>query len=282
MTKRQYRRRKNKKSVFGIAVVTAILVFAVFVLMFRLRQNALRHVPEDKYVSLPFETNDYDMDNLVWNDQYVSYEDQNYTSRFGIDVSSHNGTIDWKRVKDAGVEFVFIRAGYRGNSQGKLHVDSQFENNYRGAKENGIDVGVYFFSQAVNEEEAWEEVELVAGLLEGKEVDLPVVFDMEESGEGDKGRVKPISRDDKTRIAVTWLEAISQKGYKPMIYNSTSLFDHLFSIGFLQNYDFWIAQYYHKPTYQYRFRVWQYTNEGVIDGISKNVDLNLMFVKKTD
>ncbi|MCR4952184.1 MAG: glycoside hydrolase family 25 protein [Solobacterium sp.] len=282
MTKkrRTYRRRKQSHILINIICI-CILVFAVTVLILRTRQGKLRHVPEDKYVSLPFETNDYDFDRLNWDGQKAVYEDDKYTSRWGIDVSSHNGDIDWKQVKEAGVEFAFIRAGYRGNSQGKLHKDSRFEANYKGAHENGIPVGIYFFSQAATEDEAWEEVELVESYLQGKQIDLPVVFDMEESGEGDKGRVKPLNRDQKTRIAVTWLEGISQKGYKPMIYNSKSLLNHLFSIGYLQNYDFWVAQYNNKPTYDYRFSVWQYSNTGEIPGIPKAVDLDLMLVEKT-
>ena len=282
MTKkrRTYRRRKQSHLLINIICI-CILVFAATVLILRTRQGKLRHVPEDKFVSLPFETNDYDFDRLNWDGQKAMYEDDKYTSRWGIDVSSHNGDIDWKQVKEAGVEFVFIRAGYRGNSQGKLHKDSRFEANYKGAHENGIPVGIYFFSQATTEDEAWEEVELVDEYLKGKQIDLPVVFDMEESGEGDKGRVKPLNRDQKTRIAVTWLEGISQKGYKPMIYNSKSLLNHLFSIGYLQNYDFWVAQYNNKPTYDYRFSVWQYSNTGEIPGIPKAVDLDLMLVEKT-
>lgn len=281
MAKRRYRRRKKNSPVILIIPVCIILLAAT-VLILRLRQEHLRHIPEEKFVSLPFETNTYNFDNLTWNGEIAGYEDDTYTSRFGIDVSSHNGDLDWKRLKEAGVEFAFIRCGYRGNSQGLLHEDSKFERNYKGARENGIEIGVYFFSQAVSEDEAWEEVELVDRLLKGKEIDLPVVFDMEESGEGDKGRVKPLTRDEKTRIAVTWLEAIASKGYRPMIYNSKALFDELFSIGYLQNYEFWVAQYYHRPTWPYRFSVWQYTEKGQIEGIEKPLDFDLMLVKKTD
>lgn len=115
-------------------------------------------------------------DALSW---IKNFEDDKYTARLGIDVSEYNGDIDWKKVKDAGVTFVFIRIGCRGYQSGKIVEDQYFEANYKGAKKQGLDIGVYFYSQAINVTEAIEEVKFIKKTLKGRELQLPVVFDPE-------------------------------------------------------------------------------------------------------
>ena len=136
--------------------------------------------PYETEINPNVSSNEYDNGSFIRDGQILSYEDDGYTSRFGVDVSRHQGAIDWKKAREAGVTFAFIRIGYRGyGKEGTLNLDQRFEENIVNAQKEGIDVGVYFFSQAINEEEAREEAEFVLDALEGYELQLPVVYDPE-------------------------------------------------------------------------------------------------------
>ena len=136
--------------------------------------------PYETEINPNVSSNEYDNGSFTRDGQILSYEDDGYTSRFGVDVSRHQGAIDWKKAREAGVTFAFIRIGYRGyGKEGTLNLDQRFEENIVNAQKEGIDVGVYFFSQAINEEEAREEAEFVLDALEGYELQLPVVYDPE-------------------------------------------------------------------------------------------------------
>lgn len=121
--------------------------------------------------------NQYDTEKFVEENGFIRY--QNGKAVAGVDVSEHQGTIDWQQVKDAGFEYAILRVGYRGMTEGGLNVDSTFEQNYQGATAAGLKVGVYFFSQAITQEEAREEAQYVLDTLDGRELDYPVVFDWE-------------------------------------------------------------------------------------------------------
>ena len=213
---------------------------------------------------------------LLQEDEEVVYVNdlQEVQSLKGIDVSKHQGKIDWKKVAADGVSYAFIRAGFRGSSEGKLVEDEWFEDNIEGALDNGIEVGVYFYTQAVSEEEAIEEAEFVLDLIEGYDVTYPVVFDIEETG-SETARTAEMTKEENTKATIAFLETIKDAGYTPMIYGNLKTYLIMLDMEQLEDYEKWFA-YYNTPVYfPYEFSVWQYTSEGEIDGISGDVDLNV-------
>lgn len=199
----------------------------------------------------------------------------------GIDVSVYQGTIDWTKVNESGIDFAMIRAGYRGyGDKGSLVEDTMFAKNALGAKINKIDIGVYFYSQAINIEEAKEEAKFVVSLIKkyGIDVKYPIAIDTELSPMG-TGRADNISKEKRTEVVKAFCETIKQLGYKPMIYaNKYWLYDNL-NVQQISQYDIWLAHYIESTDYKYRYMMWQYTNTGKVDGITGNVDKNYCYKK---
>ena len=275
------KRRKRNRLSTGQILILGFLVFALLTRIYgSLRRRREIQEAETQTVSSAFVEHDYDFSNLVWNGSFVSYEDENYTSRQGIDVSMHQEEIDWAAVKAQGIDFAYIRCGYRGYMYGDVWEDPWFHQNMMGAIENNIDIGVYFFSQAMTVEEAREEADFVIRMLRGYIIDLPVVFDMEDSVDGHPARITEVSRFDRTVAAVTFLHHMQNAGYDVMVYNSSLLFDKIFMAEYLQEFDIWVADYNSIPQYPYKFRIWQYTSEGTVDGIEGGTDMDIMFVPK--
>ena len=214
-------------------------------------------------------------------DRYI-YEDEHYSSCFGIDVSTFQGDIDWKKVKEDGVEFVFIRIGRRGATTGLIYEDDEFEKNYKGAKENGIKIGVYFFSQAITEKEAKEEAQWVVKQLKGKEIDLPVVYDLEEVYlEDETPRTDSITGETATKNALAFLETIEKNHHTGMLYTSLYWSEYYYDMEQLSSYPIWYAQYGSDvPELDIPISIGQYSNQGSIDGISEKTDLNIRFIRK--
>ena len=212
----------------------------------------------------------------IGEDGFIEYlgDDSTVDIKHGIDVSRFQGEIDWKKVKDAGIDFAIIRAGLRGTTEGKLLTDDYFEANIQGATENGIDVGVYFYSQAINEEEAKEEVQLILDLIEPYKIKYPVVIDVE-SAESDSARTLNLTTDDYELVVKTFCDMVSKAGYTPMIYGNVKSFTLLMDAVDVDDYDIWIAYYGTPLYYPYHFNIWQYTSSGKVDGIEGDVDLNI-------
>ena len=210
------------------------------------------------------------------------YEDEHFKSCFGIDVSTFQGDIDWKKVKEDGVDFVFIRIGRRGATTGLIYEDDEFDKNYQGASENGIRIGVYFFSQAISEKEAREEAEWVVKQLKGKQIDLPVVYDLEEVYlEDETPRTEGISPETATKNALAFLETIEKNRYSGMLYTSLYWSDYYYDMERFGGYPIWFAQYENDvPELDLPISIWQYSSQGVIDGIDEKTDLNIMFIRK--
>ncbi len=219
----------------------------------------------------------YDQDKIIKRNGMTYYlEDDRITSKFGIDISSHQGEIDWELVKEAGVEFAIIRCGYRGYGSGELVPDERFHENMQGAMDAGIEVGVYLFSQAITTEEALEEAELTLSMIEGYEFSYPVVFDWEFVS-AENARTEDISVTALTDCTVAFCEAIEAAGYRPMVYQNkrTSLFK--LDLSRIAEYDFWLAEYNERAGYYYNYDMWQYTADGTLPGIKGDVDLNICF-----
>ncbi len=218
----------------------------------------------------------YNWANLEWSGDRASYvENGRQTSRFGIDVSVHQREIDWQAVAEDGVDFAFIRVGYRGYTEGVLHVDECFEANLAGARDAGIDVGAYFFSQAITPEEAVEEADFVIGQLAGRELDLPIAFDHEPIHEAD-GRANGIDAETLTACANAFCERLEAAGYRTMIYGNAQVISRC-STAVTDARPVWLAEYHAAaPTAQFDFAIWQYSSTGRVAGIDTDVDLNII------
>ena len=198
-------------------------------------------------------------------------------SHKGIDVSLYQGNIDWAKVAADGVEYVFVRVGYRGyGKEGRLVLDEKFTKNIEGAKAAGLKVGVYFFGQAITVEEAREEANLVLQQIAPYEIDYPVVYDVEKvSAEG--GRANALDATARTDIVIEFLETVKAAGYTPMVYANTEMYTVLLEFERLEQYEKWFAYYGEEMYFPYNYAIWQYTEKGTVDGISGAVDMNISF-----
>ena len=215
--------------------------------------------------------------NVLESGEYQYLQDGAVISHKGIDVSRHQGEIDWSLVAQDGVEFAFIRVGYRGYGSGKMMEDEYFEENITGALQAGIKVGVYFYSQAVTEAEIQEEAAFVLEKIAPYRIECPVVFDVERVTESD-GRMNGISIEDRTAFALQFCQMIENAGYKPMIYHNTEMGVMFLGLEALEQYDKWFAAYSDVFYYPYDYKVWQYSQSGRVQGIQGDVDLNISFV----
>ncbi len=192
----------------------------------------------------------------------------------GIDVSKWNGTIDWNAVKNSGINYVIIRCGYRGSSQGTLIEDPKFTANIKGATAAGLKVGVYFFTQAIDEREAVEEASMVLEQVKNYKISYPIFLDVEASG----GRGDAISKETRTAVCKAFCATIQNAGYNAGIYANKNWLETKLDPGALSAYKIWLAQYAAAPTYKGRYDLWQYRSTGSVSGISGNVDLNLSYL----
>lgn len=257
--------------------------------------------PEDgKYIFQDVEGNEYEVPLLsdvpkctydfskLKTDEETGYksfcdEENGVTARFGIDVSEFQGEeIDWEQVKDSGVEFVIIRLGYRAyGDSGDLVMDAMYEQNMKGALDAGLEVGVYFFSQAVTAAEAVEEAEFVLKHLKKYDITGPVVYDTEEI-KWDAARTDENTDKDFTNFCKVFCDTVEQKGYDTMIYTNMKWMAFTLDMEELAEYDFWYADYHDIPQCPYDFKIWQYSENGTVPGINANVDLNLWFQKDSE
>ena len=195
----------------------------------------------------------------------------NRTAR-GIDVSKFQGAIDWNAVKADGITFAIIRCGYRGYGTGALVEDSTYRRNIQGAINAGLKVGVYFYSQAINEAEAVEEASMVLSLVSGYSLPLGVYYDTESVA---GGRANAISATQRTACAVAFCETIRNAGYKAGVYSYASWFYNALNFANISKYNIWIAQYRDTLSFDYKYNIWQYTGSGRVNGISTAVDMNI-------
>ncbi len=193
----------------------------------------------------------------------------------GIDVSKFQKSINWQKVKNAGINFAIIRCGYRGYGSGVLVEDPMFASHISGAKAAGLRVGVYFFSQAINEAEAVEEASMAVKLANRYGINMPIAIDSEYAN-GGRGRADGLSKSDRTRITIAFCNTVASSGHTPMVYASKSWFsDHLSVSQFPGSYRIWVAHYASKCGYTGRYDMWQNTSKGRVDGVSGNVDMNV-------
>ena len=205
----------------------------------------------------------------------------------GIDVSKHNGSIDWEQVKKSGIQFAIIRAGYRGYGEaGNMVEDPYFVENMNGAIANGIKVGVYYYSQAITVDEAIEEAEATLRMIQdngfANSLSLPIVIDTERSS----GRADSMTKEQRTTVVKAFCERIKQAGYTPMVYSNKAWLEDNLIMSELEQYEVWVAHYVktddpiNNPTdYEGRYEIWQYTSTGSVPGINGKVDIDISYKK---
>ena len=196
----------------------------------------------------------------------------------GIDVSTYQGNINWKAVKESGVQFAIIRVGYRGWGTGAVVKDAWFDNNIKGASANGIDVGLYYFSQAINAREAVQEASTCIALAEGYKIKYPIFIDTETSGGYGAGRADNLTVAQRTEVCIAFCETIKSGGYKAGVYTNKHWFEKKLNTAQLNQYIIWLAQYNDKVTYKGKYDIWQYTSSGSVAGINGSVDMNLSYM----
>lgn len=226
--------------------------------------------------------NEYDYTKLVCQSDIMKYySDGRQISFVGIDVSKLQDYIDYTKVKKAGIDFVMVRVGARGYSSGQLILDDYFSENIKRASDAGLQVGVYFFSQAINEEEALEEANLVLDSIRDFPVSYPVAFYMD-GVTGDTARIDRLSRQEKTTIAKTFMDMVGNAGYVPLLYGDKEWLIKQLDLSKLTAYDVWLSQYSDIPDYPYKFSMWQYSASGSVDGIAGYVNMNISFLDFTE
>lgn len=240
-----------------------------------------KDVHGESYIAELIETipmHQYDYSRLNTENSLYTYTNEagEVDSSVGIDVSKYQGDIDWEQVKAYGVEFVIIRLGYRGyGEEGTLGLDELYETNITGALDAGLEVGVYFFSQAITKEEAVEEAQFVLENIEKYNITMPVVFDTEII-EKEDARTYGVDGQVFTDACIAFCDEIELAGYDSMIYFNMIWSAFTLDLTQLVVYDKWYADYYEEPQYPYEFKMWQYTESGTVPGIEGNVDLNII------
>ena len=274
----------KREILFIVAGLVVALVEVVLIVLLLIYNN--RILPEDPTVPTttvattaapteptlpPLPANGFVQEDFVKHESgFMTCTKQEYM--IGIDVSSHQGVIDWVKVKEAGVQFVIIRVGGRGYGyEGNLFTDEMAKKNYEGAKAAGLLIGAYVFSQALTEEEAREEAQLVLDVTEGWELDLPVAFDWEYLHF--EARTDDMTKEEITRCALAFCDELEQNGLQPMLYTGVSA--RTLDLYQVQQYPMWLALYTDTMYYPNWMSFWQHSCTGRVPGIESDVDMNI-------
>lgn len=240
---------------------------------FPIQEHLAKNGLKQEYFTYPIE-----------NEETGSYENEavyetpdGMRARKGVDVSTFQKEIDWEKVKADGIEYAIIRLGFRGYESGKIVLDARYEENMKGASQVGLDTGVYFFTEALNEAEAVEEAEFVIENLRGYDIRMPVAIDVEKSADPEATRTKDLTAQQRTKNVIAFCERIRQEGYEVMIYGNLYSFMMMMDFEQLEEYDKWFAYYRYPFHFPYKIKMWQYASWEKVDGISGGADVNLMF-----
>ena len=261
-----------------IGVIVMILAAGVTVLMcyFANRENTaaatkeLPFAPLAKHQSLP--QSDYTSADFAYDGEFLTCAGGE--TMVGIDVSHHQGEIDWQQVADSGVQFVIVRLGYRGLSGDAMYEDRYVYQNLQGARDAGLLVGAYFYSQAITTAEAREEAYYALQILGDFPLDLPLVYDWEQ-----ENRTANMTTKEVTACSAAFCQIIEDAGHTPMVYFNSYQAENLMELAYLTEYPWWLAMYDTASDFPCRFDIWQYTCEGTVPGIEGFVDLDIMLVE---
>ena len=292
-------KRPNNSSMTNVLVVVALVLAAALIVVTLLSIPSLLGQAAETAVEAPTEAptepptepeptlpppeeNPFDYLDFQYEGRYLKLREGE--SITGIDVSHWQKLIDWEQVKESGVDFAMIRLGYRGYEQGGLNVDSYATANLDGAIAAGLDVGVYFFSQAITPEEAEEEAYFVLEHLEPYKdyITMPVVFDWEHVSNANARTANMRDPDMLTDCTLAFLQTIEAAGYRTMVYfNRTQSWKYL-NLEELKDYEFWLAAYTQRMDFPYKIQMWQYTNAGKVPGVVGDCDINIYFPETPD
>ena len=271
----------QKKIITGLSIVLAILLLIAVALPPRVQDDPEKQTTAVETTTLPPTTAEptvpppeagiYGPTDFQFDGDYLTC--LSGESILGIDVSEHQYDIDWQQVKAAGIEFVMIRVGFRGYETGLVKPDKRALEYYQGAVAAGLDIGVYFFSQATTPEEAIEEARFVLDFTAGWDLKYPVVYDWEYIS--DTARTANVDRRMLTDCSIAFCEEIRSAGRNPMVYFNRRQGNTQLYLYELEDYPFWLAMYSYRMTYPYKVEMWQYTNQGKVPGIEGDVDINL-------
>ena len=269
---RRTKKRSRRLALLILLLIAIIAAVAAGVLIYRAQHSIIKN-------ELGLRNIEMDLSQLQTGGTFYAYENSadDVITSVGVDVSTYQGTVDWAAVKDAGVDYVIVRAAYRGYESGKIVPDDLYEQNIRGAADAGLHVGVYLYSQALSEDEAREEADYLLGLIEGLPVDYPVVYDQEEYT-ADQARTDGLTGEQATLNALAFCERVYDAGYLPMIYTNNDWAQNMYDMEQLDHYPIWYADYTSSPDLSGGFAMWQYTDEGQVSGVQGPVDLNLLFL----
>jgi GH25 family lysozyme M1 (1,4-beta-N-acetylmuramidase) len=283
-------REKEKSGGWGILFPVCVLLAAVLAAAFVVVTHRSDPIPEvvPEPITFLYRGQVMEADETIPAQQYdqaafavdestgrVSYWTDYHRAKVGVDVSYYQGEIDWQAVAEDGIDFAILRLGYRGYTQGGLKQDSWFARNLEEAAAAGLDVGVYFFSQAITPEEAQEEADFVAQTLAGQSLTYPVVFDWEYITSGDAARTDDMTGETLTQCALAFCDRVRELGYEAAIYFNQDMGYFTLDLSALTDNTFWLAEYDEAPDFYYDFDLWQYTETGTVAGIQGYVDLNL-------
>lgn len=271
----------QKKIITGLSIVLAILLLIAVALPPRVQDDPEKQTTAVETTTVPPTTAEptvpppeagiYGPTDFQFDGDYLSC--LSGESILGIDVSEHQYDIDWTQVKAAGIEFVMIRVGFRGYETGLVKPDKRALEYYQGAVAAGLDIGVYFFSQATTPEEAIEEARFVLDFTAGWDLKYPVVYDWEYIS--DTARTANVDRRMLTDCSIAFCEEIRSAERNPMVYFNRRQGNTQLYLYELEDYPFWLAMYSYRMTYPYKVEMWQYTNQGKVPGIEGDVDINL-------
>lgn len=269
---RRTKKRSQRLALLILLLIAIIAAVAAGVLIYRAQHSIIKN-------ELGLRNIEMDLSQLQTGGTFYAYENSadDVITSVGVDVSTYQGTVDWAAVKDAGVDYVIVRAAYRGYETGKIVPDDLYEQNIRGAVDAGLHVGVYLYSQALSEDEAREEADYLLGLIEGLPVDYPVVYDQEEYT-ADQARTDGLTGEQATLNALAFCERVYDAGYIPMIYTNNDWAQNMYDMERLDHYPIWYADYTAAPSLTGGFAMWQYTDSGQVPGVTGPVDLNLLFL----
>ncbi|MBR5597682.1 MAG: glycoside hydrolase family 25 protein [Lachnospiraceae bacterium] len=239
-----------------------------------LRDGTSEWLPINPY----WKKNTYDFANLVSkNDLLHYYSDGKQISYLGVDLSKYQKSVDFAAIQNEGIDFCILRVGARGYETGVIQEDEKFEEFLTGAEAVGMPVGLYFFSQAVTEEEAIEEANFVIGKIGEHKISYPIAYDMEFI-QNDNARIETLTKAEKTNIALAFLNRIEEAGFTGMLYGNKEWLLKRIELHRFENYDVWLAEEKDIPDYPYIYSMWQYTKQGEVYGIDGYVDLNISFI----
>lgn len=273
-----------------IAIAVLVLAAAVVIVALSLRPEPVDPHEGQVYIYDGFdwiwmtplpgvESNSLTAEDFSDRSGHPTYTSNDYQVLRGVDVSEHQHEIDWAQVAASGVDYAYVRLGYRGYTEGGLFEDPYFRANVEGALANGLQVSVYFFSQAISVQEAIEEAEFVLERIKDYSITLPVVYDWEKINGETAARTDNLDFSILNDCAVAFCDTMKNAGYAPAIYFNRHLGYYGYDLSRMTDYDFWFALPESPfPNFYYAVDMWQYSFTEQVPGIAEPTDMNLMFI----